>query len=61
MRHSVLYGVAMAPSVCLFLAACYLAANDISGWGWFLLVGVFCLPTVKTTDDEKSGTSAVLR
>lgn len=34
-----------APALTLFGGAVALALNNIGGWGWFLLVGLFVVPT----------------
>ena len=39
MKHYLLAALAMTPAVICVGGAVYLAANGLSGWGWFLFVG----------------------
>jgi hypothetical protein len=45
----------MANSTTLVVAgfACYLAANGIKGWGWFLLVAALTSHTMRTQGGAK--------
>jgi hypothetical protein len=52
-----MFGIALVfnlASIAAVLAAAYLAALGIPGWGWFLLVGVLLAGSIpdKPTNDE---------
>jgi hypothetical protein len=40
MQHFLIAALAFTPSTVLCGGAVYLAANGLSGWGWFLLAAV---------------------
>ncbi len=44
--------VANIPTLLCFSISGYLVIQSITGWGWFLFVGLLCTHTLTTEEDE---------
>jgi hypothetical protein len=48
-KDAVVILAGLSPSIAAVIAAGVLAAKKRAGWGWFLLIAVLLVPTIRTS------------